>query len=108
MSALDLIATARDATFAARIGMISMKVAVAVANEGEDAPDHAERLFFAGKVLRGEMNNKVLAAAVIASNGTIAATIEGDPNGRGASVPDGDLEFAMASVVTAIGRAEAP
>lgn len=107
MAALDLIATARDATFAARVGMISMRSAVAVANEALDAPDHAARVMWANKVLRGEQNNKVLAAAIIASNPTIAATIEAAPDERGSGVPDGDIEFVIATLVTALGRAEA-
>jgi hypothetical protein len=105
MSALDLVTTARDATFAARVNQIAVKVAVNVANEGDNAPDHAVRMGFANKVLSGQANGKLMASAIIASNGSISATIESAPELRGSNVPDGDIEFAFAGIVTALGHA---
>jgi hypothetical protein len=107
MSALDLIATARDATFAARVAFVGMKAAVNVANEALDADDHAVRVQWANKMLLGNQNSKVLASIVIASNPTIQATILANPENRGSDVPDDHIEFAIASVVTALGHAEA-
>lgn len=106
MSALDLVATARDMTFSARVAMISMKSAVAVGNEAPDEPDHQARLAWANKVLRGDQNNKILASAIIASNATITAAIEAAPDQRGGNVPDDHIEFSLNSMITALGRAE--
>jgi hypothetical protein len=101
MAAIDLVATARNDTFAARVMMISYKVAQAVATEAPTEPDHAVRMDYAGRIIRGADNPKNIAAHVISSNPTIAATIESDPAAFGSNVPDGDIEFALSSVWTA-------
>ena len=101
MAAVDLITTARNDEFAARVMMISYKVAQNVASEDPAAEDHAVRVAYAGTVIRGEDNPKNMAAHVISSNPTIAAAIEAEPTEYGANVPDGDIEFALASIWTA-------
>ena len=101
MSATDLVATARNDTFAARVMMISYKVAQAVATEATTEPDHAVRVDYAGRVIRGADNPKNVAAHVISSNPTIAATIEAHPGNFGSDVPDADIEFALSSIWTA-------
>jgi hypothetical protein len=107
MAALDLIATARDGVFSSRVALIALKSAVAVGNEDPGTADHAERLAWANKALRGDVNNKQLAAAIIASNSTITSTINATPLNLGSDVADGDIEFALNSIITALGRAEA-
>jgi hypothetical protein len=101
MSALDQIAAARNDTFAARVLMISFKVAQNVASEDPGTADHVARVAYAERIMRGDDQAKLIAAHVIASNPTIAVTIEGAPEQFGANVPDGDIEFALASIWTA-------
>ncbi|MCD9817672.1 hypothetical protein [Bradyrhizobium japonicum] len=98
MSALDLIATASDETFAGRVMMIMFKVAQNVASENPATAHHAERIDYAALVIRGEEKPQLVAAHVISSNPTIAAAIERDPAAHGSNVPDGDIEFALASI----------
>jgi len=98
MSALDLIATASDTTFAGRVMMIMFKVAQNVASEDAGTPNHAERIEYASFVIMGEEKPQLVAAHVISSNPTIAAAIESDPDALGSNVPDGDIEFALASI----------
>jgi hypothetical protein len=98
MSALDLISAASDDTFAGRVMMIQFKVAQQVAAEDPGTANHVERVDYAGMVLRGEEKPKLVAAHVISSNASISATIESDPTKLGANVPDGDIEFALASI----------
>ena len=98
MSALDLITAASDATFSGRVMMIMFKVAQNVASEEESAPHHAERIAYAGLVIRGEEKPQLVAAHVISSNASISAQIESDPSKLGSNVPDGDIEFALASI----------
>jgi len=98
MSALDLITAASDATFAGRVMMIMFKVAQNVASEDESAPHHAERIAYAGLVIRGEGRPQLVAAHVISSNPSISAQIESEPSLLGSNVPDGDIEFALASI----------
>lgn len=105
MAAVDLIATARNEEFAARVMMISYKVAQNVASEDPATEDHAVRVDYAGRVIRGGDNPKNMAAHVISSNPTIAATIDANPLNYGSDVPDGDIEFALASIWTARGKA---
>jgi hypothetical protein len=98
MSALDLISTASDPTFAGRVMMIEFKVAQNVASEDPDTAHHAERIAYSGMVIRGEEKPQVVAAHVISSNPSISAQIESDPAALGSNVPDGDIEFALASI----------
>ena len=99
MAVLDRIATARDDTFAARVAMILMQTAINVANEDPATTNHANRLAFAQKHFRAEINCKSLGAAIIASNATIQAAVDGEPASLGSNVPDGDLEFAINGLV---------
>jgi len=101
MSSLDLIAAARNDTFSGRVLMISMKVAQQVASEDPATAEHAVRLDYAGRIMRGAEEAKMVAAHVVSSNPTIAAAIENEPTQYGANVPDGDIEFALASIWTA-------
>jgi hypothetical protein len=98
MSALDLIATAQDAEFHSRVAMISFKVAQNVASENPATEHHVERLEYALRTIRGGENPVTLSQHVISSNPTIIATIEGNPALKGSNVPDGDIEFALASI----------
>ena len=101
MSALDLIATASDETFAGRVMMLMFKTAQNVASEDAGTPSHTERMAYAGLVIRGEEKPQLVSAHVISSNATISAAIEQDPAALGSNVPDGDIEFALASIWTA-------
>lgn len=107
MAVLDRIATARDDQFAARIAMILMHTCIDVANEDPTTANHANRVAFAGKHLRGQVNCKAVAAAVIASNGTIQSTIDGGPTLLGANVPDGDLEYVIGGLYDHLANAYA-
>jgi hypothetical protein len=98
MAAVDLIATASSMEFSGRVAMIQFKVAQNVASEDPATVHHEERIAYVGLVLRGGEQPQTVAAHVISSNPTIAATIESDPSKLGSNVPDGDIEFALASV----------
>jgi hypothetical protein len=98
MSALDLISTASDPTFAGRVMMIQFKVAQNVASEDPGTANHAERINYAALVIRGEEKPQLVSAHVISSNASISAQIESDPAALGSNVPDGDIEFALASI----------
>lgn len=105
MSAVDLIATARNDEFASRVLFLATLVAQNVESEDPAADDHAIRIAYANRVIRGTDNPKMIATHVIASNSTIQATINGAPELFGNNVPDGDLQFALASIWTARARA---
>jgi hypothetical protein len=100
MAAVDRIATARNEEFAARVLFIATKVAQNVAAEDPATEDHAVRLDYAGRVIRGTDNPKMIATHVIASNPTIGAAIDANPDLYGSNIPDGDIEFALASIWT--------
>ena len=101
MSSLDYIATARDDTFSGRVLQICMKVAQNVASEDPATPDHTARVQYADRIFRGADQAKLIASHVIASNPTIQASIDAQPNSFGSNVPDGDIEFALSSIWTA-------
>lgn len=69
-----------------------VEAAVAIKAEPANTPSHAERVVFADKVLSGAAPVETVALAVL-TNPTIAAEA---PN-----VPDGDVQFAVQSVVNA-------
>ena len=97
MSAEHLIRAARDDAYAGRVAMIQLKVAQNVASEDPATANHAERIDYAWLVIRGDENPKMVAAHVN-TNPSIAATIDGAPDQLGANVPDGDIEFTLASI----------
>jgi hypothetical protein len=101
MSALDLINTAANDTFSGRVMMIAFKVAQNVASEDPVTANHAERLEYSGRIMRGDDKPNLIATHVISSNPSIAANIEAEPPLYGSNVPDGDIEFALASIWTA-------
>jgi hypothetical protein len=98
MSALDLISTASDETFAGRVMMIMFKVAQNVASEDPGTVNHTERINYAGFVIMGHEKPQLVSAHVISSNPSITMTIESDPALLGSNVPDGDIEFALATI----------
>lgn len=100
MAAIDLIATSRNQEFSSRVLMIAFKVAQMVATEDPGTAHNVERVAYAGRVIRGDEHQQMMAAHVVSSNPTIAAVIESDPTKYGSNVPDGDIEFALSSIWT--------
>jgi hypothetical protein len=98
MSAVDHIAAASDDEFAGRVMMIMFKVAQNVASEDPGTVNHAERIAYASFVIMGEEKPQLVAAHVISSNPAISAEIDSDPDALGSNVPDGDIEFALATI----------
>lgn len=98
MSAVDHIAAASDDEFAGRTMMIMFKVAQNVASEDPATPHHAERIAYASFVILGEEKPQLVAAHVISSNAAISAQIDSNPAALGSNVPDGDIEFALATI----------
>lgn len=101
MTAIDLIATSRNLDFAGRVLMLAFKAAQQVASEDPTTPEHETRVLYAQRIMRGDEHQQLIAAHLIASNPTIAATIESNPTLLGANVPDGDIEFALGGIWTA-------
>lgn len=107
MAVLDRIATARDETFSARVAMMLMKVSIDVMAEAGSTSNHANRLKLAQLHVKSLVNTKAVAAAVIASNATIQATIDTDPLLLGSNVPDGDIEFVLVDLFDKLANAYA-
>src|SRR5262245_7802521 len=101
MSAINHITTARNDEFSSRVLMLSFKTAQNVATEDPGTVDHVARNAYAGHILIGGENAKILATHVISSNPTIQSTVDGAPEQLGKNVPDGDIEFALSSIWTA-------
>ena len=97
MSAEDLIRVARDDTYAGRVAMIQLKVAQNVAAEDPATAHHDERISYAYIVIRGAENPKMVAAHLNSQPG-ISTTIDEDPDALGSNVPDGDIEFTLATI----------
>ena len=95
MASEEIIAAASDPTFYTRVSFISLKVAQNVASEDVATANHENRIAYASRVLRGADNALLVSMHVASSNPTIAATLETE---GGSAVPDGDIEFALASI----------
>lgn len=95
MSTTDIINAANDPTFYTRVSFISLQVAQDVASEDPGAPNHANRVEYASAIFRGDDNAALIAMHIAASNSVIAGVLETE---GGDAVPDGDIEFAMATI----------
>lgn len=95
MATQDIISAASDPTFFTRISFIALKVAQNVATESDTTPNHENRLAYCARIFTGQDGALLLAQHVAASNPTIAATLETEGGG---AVPDGDIEFALATI----------
>jgi len=95
MPSLEIIAEASKPTFYSRVAYIALKVAQNVASEDPGAANHANRVAYSSRIFAGQDNAVLLAQHVVSSNPTIAATMEADGSD---AVPDGDIEFALASI----------
>jgi len=91
MAILDQIAAARDPSFSSRVAMILMNQSLAVLAEDPATTNHANRLAFAEKHFRAEINCKTLAAAVIANDPSIQGQINTSPSSFGSVVADADI-----------------
>ena len=105
MSAINLIATARDQTFAARIMMLSFQMAATIAAEDPGTADHAERLAYCNRIYRGEENPKLLAAHTIMAFWQIIQAIEANPSALGSNVTDDQINTGLAVVWSARAKA---
>lgn len=92
---IAIVTAASDPLFYTRVSFIALKVAQQVASEPEDHPNHANRIDYSARILRGDDNAILLAQHVASSNPTISAALESDgPE----APPDSDIEFALSSI----------
>ncbi|MBR0753525.1 hypothetical protein JQ604_15155 [Bradyrhizobium jicamae] len=98
MPAVNYIATASDPEFSGRVMIIMFKVAQNVASEDPATAHHQERIAYASFVIMGEEKPQLVAGHVISSNAVISGAIDSDPEALGKNVPDGDIEFALATI----------
>ena len=101
MAAVDLIATARNDEFAARVMFITLGRGAERRQRRSSDGRPSGAIDYAGRCIRGTDNPKNIAAHVISCNASIQLTIESDPLKYGANVPDGDIQFALATIWTA-------
>lgn len=89
----DSMWVAKDQVFQSRVKYFLVKAAVSVMAEANTVDGHAQRVAYAGKVLDGTANVEQVAVAVM-TNSTVAA--------NGYAAPDGDLEFVVNSMFSAL------
>lgn len=100
MAIADLVAKANEPSFYTKVGFLAMKVAQNVATEADTTADHAVRLAYANRVFRGEENFPLLAAHMIAANGSLQNSIN-----AGGEPTDGDLEYVFGEIWTSRAKA---
>lgn len=104
MAVIDLLNAANHSEFQARCLFIAVGAAIDVATEDAQTPEHAARAALASDVIAGRVGGRDI-ALLVCTNSTIAAAISGEPSEAGANVSDGDIEFQVASVWTALAKA---
>ena len=95
MASSDIIAEVSKPEFYTRVSFISLKVAQNVASEDVSTANHDNRAAYSSRIFRGGEDALMLSMHVVSANPTIAAKIETE---GGAAVPDGDIEFALATI----------
>ncbi|WP_046869348.1 hypothetical protein [Microvirga massiliensis] len=95
MATRDIIAAASQPTFYTRVSFLALKTAQNVASEDPSTPNHANRLAYANRVLRGEDKALLLALHIAAANNVIAGGLE--EVGESA-IPDADIEFVLSTI----------
>lgn len=90
----DMPVIAGDSTWRFRCRYLLMKAAIAVMSEDPGTTNHANRVFFAKKVISGGVAVEEVAIAVLTNSTIAAATYPAD-------APDGDLEFTINSMFDA-------
>jgi len=95
MASSDIIAEVSKPEFYTRVSFISLKVAQNVAAEDAATANHDNRTAYSSRIFRGDEDALMLSMHLVSSNPSITQTIE---NEGGAAVPDGDIEFALATI----------
>jgi len=95
MASSDIIAEVSKPEFYTRVSFISLKVAQNVASEDAATANHENRTAYSSRIFRGDEDALMLSMHLVSSNPAITATIEAE---GGDAVPDGDIEFALATI----------
>ena len=95
MASSDIIAEVSKPEFYTRVSFISLKVAQNVAAEPPETANNANRTAYSSRIFRGDEDALMLSMHLVSSNAAITATIEAE---GGSAVPDGDIEFALATI----------
>lgn len=95
MGTKAIIEAASDPIFYTRVAFLAVKTAQNIASEKPNHPNHEARVAYANKIFRGEEAAITIAMHVASSNPTVAATLE---SSGGDAVPDGDIEFVLATI----------
>jgi hypothetical protein len=91
----NIIAEVSKPEFYTRVSYISLAVAQDVAAEDAATANHDNRVAYSSRIFRGDEDALMLAMHVVSSNPTIEQKVDAE---GGASVPDGDIEFALATI----------
>ena len=78
----------------------TVKAAEDIKNEGDAAPDHANRMKWAGYVAKQSSVAWMPFSWPVAMNPSIQSAVGADPSGN--SVPDGDVQFVVNSNLDAV------
>jgi hypothetical protein len=95
MTTANVIAEVENPEFYNRVAFIAIKVAQNVASEDPETANHDNRIHYCNRIFTSSESPRMLAAHVVSSNPTIYGTVDTE---GGAAVPDGDIEFALASI----------
>lgn len=91
MSFAEQYALAHDDEFLSRCQVCVVKIAIAISTEGDETPDHAQRLSWAQRVVDNPPHWARSSALCVVTNPVIAADSSDD-----------DIEFTMTSMIGAM------
>ena len=93
MASNNIITEVSKPEFYTRVSYISLAVAQDVAAEDAATANHDNRVAYSSRIFRGDEDALMLAMHVVSSNPTIEQKVD-----AGEPVPDGDIEFALATI----------
>jgi len=100
MSISRIIVEARSRNFQDKLRYYLTKTAIAVMAESDTTKNHAHRIAYAGKLLKGQANILEIGLAVLTNQTIAVKVVSGEDY-------DGDIEYVITTIFDAFANAEA-
>jgi hypothetical protein len=101
---LDAARIAANRNWIERVNLMALDAAVDILAEDPAAADHEVRVKLAYGLIQGRQDLSAVFPKLVLTNETIRASAVADIANFGATVPDGDLQFTIASTFTAVAK----
>lgn len=101
---LDAARIAANRNWVERVNLMALDAAADIMAESPEAADHEIRAKLCHALIQGRQDVMAAFPKMVLTNETIRASAVADIANFGANVPDGDLQFTIASTFTAVAK----